>query len=51
MRTRKQIEDEAKDLGRQRLMFRKETLVLEVLLDIRDGLYEDKSQDIEGISI
>lgn len=50
MRTRKQIEDEARDLGRQKYMTRKETLVLEVLLDIRDGLYEDKSDETGAIS-
>ena len=51
MRTRTQIEAEAKEIGRARVVMfnRKDMLFLEVLLDIRDGLYEDQARPTKGI--
>jgi len=50
MRTRSQIEAEVKQMARNQSglrdvwqVSRKDMILLEVLLDIRDGLYEDQS--------
>lgn len=61
MRPRTQIENEARALSIGRianigirsidpLLTRKDLIFLEVLLDIRDGLYEDASQPTKGIT-
>lgn len=58
MRDRTQIEAEAKALGRVATesfdryaeLTRKDMIFLEVLLDIRDGLYENESRPTAGIT-
>jgi hypothetical protein len=49
MRSRKQIMAEVKSYEVRHAVSRFEAIKLEVLLDIRDGLYEDKSTENEGI--
>ncbi len=49
MRTRSQIEGEALYLSSKSLMTRSENILLEVLLDVRDGLFEDRETPTKGI--
>lgn len=48
MRTRLQVEAEAKWLSSKSAMSRSERVLLEVMLDIRDSLYEDDVPETEG---
>lgn len=44
MRTREQVSAEVKLLGAKKQLTRAQVVLFEVLLDIRDGLYEESSK-------